>query len=189
VILTELGCSDTETYYFEWNNTSLDNLEIYYEDEWLRYRQVDKLIFSPLTFGARINFNYELIAKLQDLNISLIQSAYALTKPTDEYLLKDKTLSITIKTINDFDNELLAGSDISDYFKTLWAGDFISINSRLNGTNGINESRISEDYLNEEYDIYLRENPSIGEKHQFEILMEFESGKILSEMTDEIEIR
>ncbi len=189
IIMTEVGCSDADTHYFEWNNISLDKLEIYYENEWLRYRQSDKLTFAPLTFGTRIGFDYQMIAELKNINISLIQPLYALTKQTDEYILKDKILSISVKTINDFDSEHLAGSDISDYFKTLLAGDFIPINSKLNGTNGINESRISEDSLNEEYDIYLRESPTIGNSHQFEIMIEFESGKILTKMTDEIEIK
>ncbi len=189
VMMSEVGCSDRDTYYFDWNKISLNNLEIYYENESLRYQQTDKLTFAPLTFGTRIGFDYQMIADFGNININLIQSAHALTKPTDEYILKDKILSISVKTVHDFDNEHQAGSDISHYFKTLWSGDFIPINSRLNGTNGINEPRISENYLNEEYDIYLRENPSIGEKHQFEILIEFESGKILTKMTDEIEIK
>ncbi|MDR2009176.1 MAG: DUF5034 domain-containing protein [Bacteroidales bacterium] len=184
VLLIDTGCEEVETYYFEWNNMSVSDLEIYYENEELNYRQTDKLTFNPLTYGTRIEFDYQVLANSEKAKINIIQSAYAFTKPSDKYILKDTVSSIMITTEYDFDDEHLAGSNVTEYFKTRYGGEFIPVDSRLKDINAVR----SYEVRNTKYDIYLRENPSSGSKQKFNIEVKFGSGKTLTQQTEEIEI-
>lgn len=185
VMITEVSCWKSETILIEWNSIYLENLKAYYENNSLNYEITDSLIFAPLSYGIKIHLDQKDIISQTKFNFSLIQSVNAFTKVKDKYVLKDKVTAIQIKTLNDFDDNHLADSDITTYFNTLENGELITLESKLDVSDGLSENA-SYDF---QLDIFLVQNSTFNNKQQFEIIIKFDSGKTLSQHTDLIEIR
>ena len=187
-ILTSSSCKSPETHYFDWNNLNYSKQEIFYQNGFINYRETDKTTFAELTFGVNLRFEYNIFAALNNFRINSPYSLYATSYEDDIYILSDKVSYIKITTINDFDEEHLAGSDVTDYFSTLFGGDFKPVNSMVNGVNGLNTDRYEESQLTENYLMFLRENPTIQNDQQFQIEVKFGSGKSLAITTELITI-
>jgi hypothetical protein len=186
ILLLDISCDNSKTYYFKWDEISLKNIEFYKVGNCIRIRETEQQELSPLTYGIKIKFDYQLIASIFNSKTNLIQKASAYTVPTDEYILKDKIISISIETLKDFNSSHLAGSDVSEYFNALWDNGFVTIDSIIKDSNGINHSKIMEFELNAEFLLHLNENPILGQTQQFEVFVTFESGNSLSAISSEI---
>lgn len=188
-IFTSISCSSPETHYFDWNSINLRKQELFYQDGFVNYRSTDNTNFLPLSFGIEINFEYQIVASLYNFKVNSPYSLYAFRQSDDIYILNDKISYIKIKTIYDFDQDHLAGNDITEYFNTLDGGIFKPVDSRINGTNGLNTDRIYESQLAESYILFLRMSPTIQASQQFEVEVKFESGKTLTQLTDVVNVQ
>jgi hypothetical protein len=102
------------------------------------FDETDTTIFQYLHFGIRIKFNSFIYSNIYR-SYSLINSAMA-AECWDSYTLKHKIENITIISLNDFDQNHAANSDISSYFKATdnQCDQLSSIDSTLNHERGIN---------------------------------------------------
>jgi hypothetical protein len=117
-------------------------------------------------------------------NIKLINSAYA-CKCKEGYAAKDSLSKIQIITLNDFDEEHLRYSDVSNYFyKIEVIGNKVVYNS-------ISDNFSQYDYL---YDLrepliirsYLRSHPQLNKELRFDVRVTFKNGKTLHYFTKPI---
>ena len=122
----------------------------------------------------------------------LIQSAYAVScwcLPEFVYTAKENILSITILTLNDFDSQHPANSDVTDLFRV--ARSFSTIENFVANRPHSFEVDIELEFWQEQeltIDLLLMFPPSANNKQQFEVQVALSDGRILKQQTTEIEL-
>lgn len=172
-------------------------LELHYTNKEIIISSLDNrgevpLVSSSTTFiktayGIRINFTRENIACIKKTNTFFIQSANALSCkcPPDHYLPRDSITSLKIFTLNDFDSNHSANSDISDYFKVFKKNTFTPISSYLKNSDS---SLYYNQGYNQDTDILLMSPPTINNKHKFKVQIILSDGRVLEQETLLIEL-
>ncbi len=98
---------------------------------------------------------------------------------------------INIITINEFDEQHLAGSDISDYFIAEEYSKSYSIPNYINTRDSILYSDVSFTDSNfDEWttDLFLKTPPAGNSEHQFKVIVTFSDGQILEEQLSPIKL-
>lgn len=96
----------------------------------------------------------------------------------EQYLPKDTISSLSIFTLNTFDGNKIAGSDISSYFKVVMPNGFISIDQYLKLPETIYGNWLPE---KEQITLYLLQPPTnLEEKHSFKVEIGFSNGELVS---------
>jgi hypothetical protein len=151
----------------------------------------ESLQLNKNAYGIRLYLEREkvVVARAKPVNSIFIQSAYATScgcPPEFIYFPNDSIVSIKIFTANNFDNQHLENSDVTDYFRV--AGLFSTI-----------ESYVATLYYTYDYDfeywgrelkldLLLMTAPTANNKQQFEIQVALSDGRILKQKTIEIEL-
>ena len=143
--------------------------------------------FIKTAYGIKINIIRENIACIKKTYTFLIQSANArkCSCPSNHYLPRDSITSLKIFTLNDFDSNHSANSDISPYFKVFKENTFTPISSYLK--NSDNSLNYNQGY-NQDTDILLMSAPTIKNKHKFKVQIILSDGRILEQETLLIEL-
>lgn len=130
----------------------------------------DTSLLQYSKYGVRINFNKTLC--LNDNRPSNLEnSAFAMDCFT-LYNLETKIESITVYSLDDFDINHKANSDISEYFEAININHYsepviTTIEATLNDTHGINESNHLGDY--DYIDLLLTKAPAKDSLYSFKI--------------------
>ena len=143
-------------------------------------------------YGIRLYLEREKVVVActkKQINSIFIQSAYATScdcPPEFLYFANDSIVSIKIFTINDFDNQHLENSDVTDYFKV--AGSFSTIESYV--AKMYYTYADDFDYWGRELklDVLLMTAPTTNNKQRFEVQVTLSDGRILKQQTLEIEL-
>ena len=157
--------------------------------------ETEALQINKNAYGIRLYLEREkfVVACAKPANSFFIQSAYAAVDPPDcpdyNFSANDTIISIKISTLNNFDNQHLENSDVTDYFKV--AGSFSTIESYV-----ANMHYTFEDYVEFEkswgkevvIDFLLMSAPTANNKQQFEVQVALSDGRILKQKTPEIEL-
>ena len=191
-------CPDIEIQYryFSHKTLFLRNLD----NSGARPVESESLQLNKNAFGIRLVLEREVVYstttpplnRRKQANSILIQSAYALSFwcPAFFYSAKDKVESIKIFTMNDFDNQRLANSDITDLFRV--ARSFSTIENFVANIQYSFDSEsesIFERWIRElSVDLLLMTPPTASNKHQFEIQVALSDGRVLKSQTTEIEL-
>ncbi len=190
VVLVQVACEKTQLHYFKFNNAFLQKVQLdVLGPIYTGSTATEKAVFEPMTFGIEITLTAELIAAANKRNFSIIPSAYAFRYNANEYQLIDPINSFTINTINDFDDQHLAGSEVSEFFKTPYGGDYYPVTKLLDTINFFNTKRYSVDQLIDSKIIMLRQDPILNTDQQFEICVGFVSGNKIIKETDVIQVQ
>jgi len=157
--------------------------------------ETDSPQINKNAYGIRLFLTRErdIIARARQINSVLIQSVHAITiycPPKYIYTARDSIISIKIFTINDFDNQHLAGADITSYFRT--PRSFSTVESLV-----ADMGYTSWDYFGDGWDYLVRKlridlllmfAPTANNLHQFKVQVELSDGRILEQYTTEVEL-
>lgn len=176
----------------------IDPLIGHYTNKTILVNNIDNSGSEPITatansvpkeaFGIRTKLNREKIACLSPSKSFLIQTAYATScgcPPPNQLLAKDSVTTIQIFTLNDFDTNHPANSDISDYFKIFKGTSFNTITDFINMYNTI---LYSENELQLSFDALLMTPPSLNQSHNFKIKITLSDGRTLEGITTLIDL-
>ncbi len=102
----------------------------------------------------------------------------------DEYIALDTIQDIRVRTVNDFDMEHPAGTDVSEYFFSDQEDVYISISDlmlRINGPNFLYNGSST-------FNLLLLTAPMQGVEHQFNIEIDMTDGRSFIEQTDKVDL-
>jgi len=165
------------------------------------FEETEKLQFNKNDYGIRVLITRELntsysksVSRRQQSNFSFIQSANAFSyncPPEYSFSAADSLTSVKIFSINNFDENHLENSDISNYFlvKPLYYDvyfDFEEFIKWLEYTVESNDEHYYDKFLI--FDLLLKTAPTTDNKHQFKIVVELSDGRILEQQTSEVEL-
>jgi Domain of unknown function (DUF5034) len=139
-------------------------------------------------YGMEIKFQRDRLACAKKTKPFIFQSAYAfkcVCPPENQILPKDSITSIKIITYKDFDNNHLANSEITEYFKVYRYSSFTTIQQYFSTLNLI---IYNENQLEFKTNILLTTPPSINSKHKFRIQINLSDGRKLIQDSPEIEL-
>ena len=140
-------------------------------------------------FGIRVLLERERLACLEKKMPSLfMQSAYAFScgcEPALQYLPKDSIESISIYTLNEFDNSHAAGADVSDYFKVYGDYHFRTIENYVKNTS---PTLFNDQDLKPQIDFLLMTAPAVSGEHRFRVQIKLSDGRILQSESSPIKL-
>jgi hypothetical protein len=157
--------------------------------------ETEALQLNKNAYGIRLYLEREkiVVARTKSINSFFIQSAYATScecPPEFLYYPNDSIVSIKIFTVNNFDNQHLENSDVTDYFRV--AGSYSTIESYVAKMRYTFASDYAYgfEYWEQEFklDLLLMTAPTANNKQQFEIQVALSDGRILKQQTLEIEL-
>ena len=211
LLLITMGCPDNnspvmprEEFYFVINNIEIQNIDnsgrnpVIIENE--------NVTIPKEGYGIRIIFNLEQLTdsvindaiinngsiKNFTKNITLSTNLYATS--CDDYsppllTFKDTILNIKIFSLNDFDNENLANSDVSNLFRIYDSNKYISIEEYLEKHTTIYFEGYYNPYnMGRKIDLYLMKAPVFTGEHSFSIEVLLSDGRILYATTSIINL-
>lgn len=152
----------------------------------------DVLQCNKNAYGIRLNLTREenIVACINTINSIFVQSTYAMKKAVCYdyvYSASDELESIKIFTLNDFDNQHLKNSDVTNYFKVSPA--FAYIQNYIHTIDYTFES----DFFDERmelltFDLLLMNTPTTTNNQQFKVQILLSDGRILEQETAEIQL-
>ncbi|MEI6089042.1 MAG: DUF5034 domain-containing protein [bacterium] len=139
-------------------------------------------------YGIRLEFSLKQIIAQANIGFSFSPRAYAwdcFCPPDVQYLPKDTISSIVITTTNDFDNQHPKTSEVTELFKVLSQGKYITINDYTN-----HPGRIYYDAPVEEIvDVFLITPPEFIGEHSFKIDVTLSDSRVFSFTTKTIYLK
>ncbi|HRP90899.1 MAG TPA: DUF5034 domain-containing protein [Edaphocola sp.] len=176
----------------------IDSLIGHYTNKTMIVKNLDNSGPNPLTtttnsvpkeaFGIRVQLTRERTACLAPPQSFFIQSAYATSckcPPPNQLFAQDSVVTIQIFTLNDFDPNHPANSDVSDYFKVFEGSTFSTITDFIKKKKTV---LYSDDELELDFDVLLMTPPSLNQSHKFKVKITLSDGRILEEMTPSIDL-
>lgn len=139
-------------------------------------------------YGIRIQLHREKIACIEGPNSIFIQSAFATScdcPPPYQFLPKDSITTIKILSLNDFNSNHSANSEISDYFKVFNHYSFSTIQEYLKNTRSVLNY---ESEFEIKIDLLLMTAPTINNQQKFRVQITLSDGRILEQETSIIEL-
>ena len=155
----------------------------------------ESLQLNKNAYGIRLYLEREkiVVARAKPINSIFIQSAYATScecPPEFLYFPSDSIVSIKIFTVNNFDIQHLENSDVTNYFRV--ADSYSTVDSYVANMRYTFASGYARgvQYWEQELklDLLLMTAPTANNKHQFKIQVELSDGRILEQLTTEIEL-
>jgi len=170
----------------------------HYTNKTVEVKNIDNSGSEPITttansvpkeaFGIRTKLNREKTACLSPSNSIFIQTAYATScdcPPPNQLLARDSVTAIQIFTLNDFDTNYPANSDVSEFFKVFKGSSFSTISDFRKNYNTI---LYSESELDLTFDALLMTPPSLNQSHYFKIKITLSDGRVLEGITTSIDL-
>jgi hypothetical protein len=169
------SCRPCKNNKYDIDRISLKNLVYSIKQDTLTVKETDTTVLKYSQFGIRIKF-HDLIYSY--LNCGLTNTAMAI-ECFPAYILQHNIESISVITLGNFDQNHIANTDISEYFKaSYFPNQYHSIDSTLDFKNGIKY------YLFDEFDMLLNKAPQLDSVFRFVIKVKFDN----NELTDTTEL-
>ena len=151
----------------------------------------ESLQLNKNAYGIRLYLEREkvVVACAKPINSIFIQSAYATSckcPPEFLYFPNDSIVSIKVFTVNNFDNQHLENSDITDYFRV--AGSYSTIDSYVANMRYTYADDFEYRGRELKLDLLLMTAPTANNKQRFEVQVALSDGRILKQETLEIEL-
>ncbi|KAA5534777.1 DUF5034 domain-containing protein [Taibaiella lutea] len=127
------------------------------------------------SYGINLNFIGTIVKA--EPSFSLVNTAYACKcYIDDDYFFHDSVSSVTITTINDFDEQHLSGEDVTGYFVYV-DNDYTNNKVRKNTVAYFYSNQPSHSYYPGYYfPLYLNARPTLNPNIQFDIKVRFKNG-------------
>jgi len=138
-------------------------------------------------YGIRIKLTREKTALIDKPMIVFGECAYArecFCRPPDQFLPDDSLTAIRVITLNDFNSDHLANSDVSGYFKVYVPYSFYTFDDYVKNTSA---SLFYENDLQINIDLLLMTPPASVGAHQFRVQIVLSDGRTLEQDTPTID--
>lgn len=173
------GCPEPIIGNYSNCSTTIENLQITQKSSTV----TESKSLSKYHYGIRVTIQRSEDVCMKRNNSLFTQSAYACDCDFDKYFPRDSIVAVVVKTENDFDEEHPAGSDISDLFE-VDERYYIGISDYIETIELIEYDNVGTF----EFDLVMRNPPTIGTKHQFEVIIEFSDGRVQNAYTGVLEL-
>ena len=182
-----MGCCEcVGTFIFNYTNCSisLENLDNSGQEP----VESSSNTILKAAFGLRVEVERKKDICAKDFKPLFISSTYATScdcPPEETYQPLDSIVSIKIVTLRDFDSAHLGNDPVSEYFSILRSTEFVSIDEFILSQQyefyDISNSTLS-------FDLMLMTPPEKHAEYQFEVLIELSDGRVLSKISDLVEL-
>ena len=148
----------------------------------------ESLQINRNAYGIRLFLTREkdIVARARQINSFFIQSAYAVSidcPPEHIFIARDSVVSIKVFAVNSFDDEHLAGSEITSLFRA--HPSFSTIESAVASIENTDEHFLREELI---LNLLLMFPPTANNLHQFKVQVELSDGRVLEQYTTEVEL-
>lgn len=171
------SCDDSVNYYYSYSDFSVKNID----NSGKNPLESNEPQINKNAYGIRLNISKELLAhtekKTNKNRYMFSSSAYAFSCDCDysTYSAFHKIQSIKIFTLQNFNDEKPANSDISEYFNVIHS--YKTIDESIDNIN----SSFSRVYPNSNVDYLLMNAPSYEKtNHQFRIEITLSNGEVFN---------
>ncbi|MGM9474781.1 DUF5034 domain-containing protein [Pedobacter sp. GSP4] len=181
VACVNCNCPPTRNIYFTNKALSLKNMDKSLPDSMV----TNSRIISNANYGIQVRLQTTLLTmRKQQLNWGLMQTAYACSCNDDNFIAKERVVSLKIVSNNDFDASHPKNTDLTLYFKARKGVTMISIADYIKTANELGYDTMYPFYEG----VFLQAAPSINKKHQFKLTITLSDGRILEAETTEVEL-
>lgn len=179
------NCKDYKNpIYFNIENIDASNIKYTFEaDTLFRITPFSDDSVQAKSYGISVSLDAKRIASLGTSDLFNFHNAYACKCNIDNKFLTDTIKEVHIKTLNDFDPDHLAGSNVDKYFRFLQVEhgttkDSIAYNPIYTTPFFLTPFQV--------FYFYLNITPTIGSKIQFEISLTTTKGRTYTSTTSPI---
>jgi len=192
------------------NDSSFDPpIELYYTFSGVKLQNIDNAGEYPViienenvvilkeAYGIRVSLNYELLSDSNDnvvknnfiKNFSFSNKLYATRcddypYPYERIIFKDTIINIKVFALNDFDNDFIANSDVTELFKIYDFRKYISIDEYIKKHSiSLGYHYQAKENIESIIDLYLMKPPTFTGEHSFRVEVLLSDGKIFSAIT------
>lgn len=178
--LIRCGCPETGVFYYSWNGFDTSYYRwVRSEGDWWTPWPTDETAFYGPNFGIEVLMQTQQIAQ-SSYKIDFSNASLAWSKcPDDAFVPKLQITDFNIYTRNEFDDQHLANSDITEYFYPEDTNETYTLNY-LNAVEGVG--------VYKSLSFRLTKVPTKGTVHQFNIEFVLENGTKISGETKEISL-
>ncbi len=173
-------CDCLDSTYLKYTFDSIETVHI--DNSGQNPKYINSGTILKEAYGIQIKLSLNQLAFFKPLNFGAFNSTFAFDcecPPEIQYLAQDTISEIKIITLNDFDNNHLANSEISVYFKVYTYSNYITIQEFIDTPENIYYEKPDKKFI----DIYLMQAPEITGEHQFKVEIGLSNGSILSSTT------
>jgi len=177
------NCLDTLTHHYTNKTLAVSALDNSGQEP----KEITTGSVVKAAYGIRVQLTREKIARLHKPRIVFGQAAYAYScncRATDEYLPNDSITAIRIITLQHFNNDHPANSDVSIYFKVYMSSRFYPLDDYLKY---MGATFYDETELQSSFNMLLMTPPASGGAHQFRVQFILSDGRILEQDTPTID--
>ena len=179
-------CPDIEAQYITFSHSELRLRNL--DNSGATAIESESLQINRNAYGIRLFLTREkdIVARARQINSFFIQSAYAVSfecPPEYIFTARDSVVSIKIFAVNNFDDEYLAGSEITSLFRI--HPSFSTIESVVASMWYTYENFLREELI---LNLLLMFPPTANSLHQFKVQVELSDGRILEQYTTEVEL-
>jgi hypothetical protein len=166
------SCNPCKNYKYDIDKMSLKNLIYSYGTFTPNTKETDTTVLKYSQFGIRIKF-HDIIYSNIKRSYSLINTAMAYDC-WDQYNIQHKVDNISVISLNNFDLNHTANSDISEYFRASFYPNQVStIDSTINYENKDNFSRF---YY---FDLLLNKAPQLDSAFRFVVKVKLSNNELI----------
>lgn len=138
-------------------------------------------------FGIRLSVDRDQIASIfQHSDFSFFTPLSATDCEPAHYIAEDSIVTLKVYTVEDFDAEHGAGSDVSEYFRFFHHSYYVALDDYI-GVFGA-ETIINTGDLEKEIDLLLMTVPELNTTHQFKVQVVLSDGRVFEETTPTIDL-
>lgn len=143
-------------------------------------------------FGIRLKINLKEDICMRTVSTLFIPSVNAFSCDCFPGIISspiDSITSIQIYTVNEFDPTHPAEADVSDYFHVFEFNEFYGLPEYIDRyTNILFDYYIDDFIVPLQWDLLLMSPPSLGIEHQFKVQVNLSDGRILSMLTNKVNL-
>jgi hypothetical protein len=137
-------------------------------------------------YGIRINLNAAALACAAPKPGFLLNSSYAFSckcGPANVLFARDSMIQIQVFTQNDFDEQHLAGAELTAYFKLFKHPNYIEISDWVQTKTNTKFEGMD---LNSSFDLLLMTAPKVLTQHAFKVRISLSDGRVFEAITSSI---
>jgi len=189
VDLTISGCCEcVEPLYYDYTNCSIEVALLDNSEE--RAKVTEQSELDKDAFGLRLKISRSENTCMRKAPFSIFsQTAYGFScdcPPEIQYSPLDSILNIKIVSLNDWDSEHPAGSDVSDAFFVNKRTEFIALPEY---DEYLDEDPEYADFPETYFDFFLMAPPSQEATHQFQVTVEISDGRTIQNISNTIKLK
>ena len=180
------NCPSAPTHNFRWTTLTTSTHGYTILDREVSYPDDTCVDFSDSALVIRAELGYELLAAQQAKPFSLFNQAYACSCVDGFYKFERSLSSLKVLTLQPFDTQHPAMSDVTEYFKS----KRFTNNGYPDGLGDLNlrlENSSIYEMPDSKFDLYLDRKPVPGADYQFRIVLTLNDGSTIESTTSKLQ--